>query len=46
MKSVEQLKKKISKFGIDPNELGIFTKAEYKLANDKNMTDNQHFRKR
>jgi len=45
-RAIAQLRKKISKFGIDPNELGIFTKPEYKLAYDKKVADNQHFRKR
>jgi len=34
------------KLVIDPNELGIFTKPEYKLAYEKKVADNQHFRKR
>jgi len=29
------MKKKMAKFGIDPNDLGIFTRPEYKLAHDK-----------
>jgi hypothetical protein len=45
-RAIAQLRKKISKFGIDPNELGIFTKPEYRLAYQKKNTDNQHFRKR
>ena len=45
-RAIAQLRKKISKFGIDPNELGIFTKPEYRLAYEKKRTDNQHFRKR
>ena len=45
-RAIAQLRKKISKFGIDPNELGLFTKPEYKLAYEKKMADIQHFRKR
>jgi transposase len=40
-KQIAILRKKISKFGIDPNELGIFTKPEYRLAYEKRSTDNQ-----
>ena len=45
-KKIAQIRKNISKFGIDPNDLGIFTKPEYKLAYQKKMADNQHFRER
>jgi len=31
------MRKKIAKFGIDPNELGIFTRPEYKLAHDQKI---------
>lgn len=40
-RAIAQLRKKISKFGIDPNELGIFTRERYKLAYEKRMSDNQ-----
>lgn len=39
-KKIAQIRKNISKFGIDPNELGIFTKPEYKLAYDKRLNEN------
>lgn len=45
-KQIAQLRKKITKFGIDPNDLGLFTRPEYKLAHEKRVSDNQHFRKR
>ena len=34
-KKIAQIRKNISKFGIDPNDLGIFTRPEYKVAYDK-----------
>jgi len=34
-KQIEMMRKKMAKFGIDPNDLGIFTRPEYKLAHDK-----------
>jgi len=34
-KKIAQIRKNISKFGIDPNELGIFTRQEYKIAHEK-----------
>jgi len=40
-KQIVILRKKIAKFGIDPNELGLFTKPEYRLAYEKRKTDNQ-----
>ena len=45
-RAIEQLRKKISKFGIDPNELGIFTRTKYKLAFQKKNSDNQGFSER
>lgn len=39
-KQIAMVRKKIAKFGIDPNELGIFTRPEYKLAYNKKPTDN------
>lgn len=40
-RAIAQMRKKISKLGIDPNELGIFTRTRYKLAHEKRMSDNQ-----
>ena len=40
-RAIAQLRKKISKFGIDPNELGIFSRPSYKLAYEKRISDNQ-----
>lgn len=40
-RAIAQLRKKISKFGIDPNELGIFTRSKYRLAYEKRRIDNQ-----
>jgi len=40
-RAIAQLRKKISKFGIDPNDLGIFSRTSYKLAYEKRRTDNQ-----
>jgi len=34
-KQIAMMRKKMAKFGIDPNDLGIFTRPEYKLAHDK-----------
>lgn len=34
-KKIAQIRKNISKFGIDPNDLGIFTRPEYEAAHDK-----------
>lgn len=34
-RAIAQLRKKISKFGIDPNELGIFSRERYRLAHEK-----------
>ena len=45
-RAIAQLRKKISKFGIDPNELGIFTRTKYKLAFQKKNSDNQGFSER
>ena len=42
-KKLAQIRKNISKFGIDPNELGIFTREEYRLAYNKNLADIQGF---
>ena len=40
-RAIALLRKKISKFGIDPNELGIFSRPSYKLAHEKIISDNQ-----
>lgn len=43
---IAQIRKKISKFGIDPNELGVFSRPEYKLKYEKRTIDNQRVRER
>jgi len=40
-KQIAQIRKKISKFGIDPNDIGIFTRPEYKLKHLKKSSGNQ-----
>ncbi len=40
-KQIAQIRKKISKFGINPNELGIFSREKYKVAYEKKLYDNQ-----
>lgn len=40
-RAIAQLRKKISKFGIDPNDLEIFTRPRYKFAHEKRISDNQ-----
>lgn len=45
-RAIAQLRKKITKFGLNPNDLGIFTRHEYQLAYQKRTVDNQNFRKR
>jgi len=40
-RAIAQMRKKISKLGINPNELGIFTRPSYKLAYEKRISDNQ-----
>ena len=40
-KQIAMVRKKIAKFGIDPNDLGIFTRTRLKLAHEKRTTDNQ-----
>ncbi len=42
-RAIARLRKKIAKFGIDPNELGLFTKSEYKIAYDKKVNKNIDF---
>jgi len=41
--AIAQLRKKISKFGINPNDLGIFTRPEYQIAYKKRKRYNQEF---
>ena len=38
------IRKRIAKFGINPNEIGIFTRPSYKLAYEKRISDNQRDR--
>ena len=38
---IAQIRKKISKFGIDPNDLGLFSRPEYQLRHLKRTTGNQ-----
>ena len=45
-RAIAQLRKKITKFGIDPNELGIFSTEKYRLAYEKRTSDNQGFSER
>ena len=45
-KQIAQIRKKITKFGIDPNELGIFSRERYRLAYEKRTSDNQGFSER
>lgn len=40
-RAIAQLRKKISRFGIDPNDLVIFTRERYNNAHNKTTTDNQ-----
>ena len=42
-KKIAQIRKNISKFGIDPNDLGIFTRDNYRLAYEKRRSENQGF---
>jgi transposase len=41
-KQLVNMRKAISKYGIDPNELGIFSRPEYEENYKKKMTDNQN----
>jgi hypothetical protein len=45
-RAIAQLRKKISKFGINPNELGIFSTEKYRLAYEKRTSDDQGFSER
>ena len=40
-RAIAQMRKKISKLGINPNELGLFTRQKYKLAYEKRISENQ-----
>ena len=40
-RAIAQLRKKITKFGLNPNDLGIFSRVEYQIAYNKNNIDNQ-----
>jgi len=40
-RAIIKLRKNIAKFGIDPNELGVFTRNEYKLAYEKRVNKNK-----
>ena len=40
-RAIVQLRKKIAKFGINPNDLGIFSQNRYRLAYEKRQSDNQ-----
>jgi len=45
-KAISLLRKKITKFGINPNDLGVFTRHEYQLTYEKRKSDNQPFSER
>ena len=45
-RAIARLRKKITKFGINPDELGLFTKPEYKLAYEKKVNKNNDLGKR
>lgn len=40
-RAIAQLRKKIAKFGLNPNDLGVFSRVEYQMAYNNNNTDNQ-----
>jgi transposase len=40
-KQLALIRKNILKFGIDPNEIGIFSQERYRIAYEKRMSDNQ-----
>lgn len=40
-RAIQQLRKKITKFGIDPNELGIFSREIHRTRYEKRIIDNQ-----
>jgi transposase len=45
-RQIALIRKRIDKFGINPDELGIFSRPEYALKYQKRMTDNQSFSER
>lgn len=45
-RAIAQLRKKISKFGINPNELGLFSRPEYEVEYIKRTAGNQGFSER
>ena len=42
-KQMSEMSKKIPKFGIEPNDLALFTRPEYAVNYEKQTTDNQDF---
>ena len=40
-RQIALIRKRIAKFGLDPNELGLFTRPELQLAYEKKTIDNQ-----
>ena len=42
-KQIVEMRKKIAKFGIDPNELGLFSRPEYAMKHAKNRLENLGF---
>lgn len=40
-RAIAQLRKKMAKFGINPNEIGLFSRPEYQRAYQKKSFDNQ-----
>lgn len=45
-RAIAQLRKKISKFGIDPNELGIFSTPSNRMKYENRLADNQRLSER
>ena len=45
-RAIARLRKNMSKFGINPDELGVFNKPEYKLAYEKRINKNNELDKR
>ena len=43
---ITQMRKKITKFGIDPNELGLFSRPEYAIKHANRTADNLGFSER
>ena len=40
-KQIALIRKKIAKFGLDPNELGIFSQGRYRIAFENKATDSE-----